>query len=191
MFSHWQFIYSINNRSYLGKYLIIIIQLTRVNPDTRYSDKIFLLSNYFFITNTFKCFIYKKINCNPEKLIKNKFNRISDFFHIYQCIFYSIILQFNYKFSFILNHCIIYLKSILNYRKIIALCTNATVTGQTKPLIIHKYRQPRCFGKSFNSAKSWMTMMILEDWLVKISDEFRKRYRNTLFLTQYITFDPI
>ena len=58
-------------------------------------------------------------------------------------------------------------------------------------LIIHKCRQPRCFGKSFNpqsisyyfyNTKAWMTMTIWEDWLVQINNDFRRRSRKVLLL---------
>jgi hypothetical protein len=55
-------------------------------------------------------------------------------------------------------------------RLTVALCTNATGNSKLKPLVIGKFKRPRCFGKVwdpndvvhyYNNLKAWMTMEIL------------------------------
>ena len=58
---------------------------------------------------------------------------------------------------------------------------NSTCTDKLRPLIIHKYQKPRCFGY-FNSKticdyyfnqKSWMKMAIFNDWLTHFNNKIK------------------
>jgi hypothetical protein len=64
-------------------------------------------------------------------------------------------------------------------RLTIALCCNATGSDKLKPIIIHKYAKPHCFGGSYNpnvysyyyhNKKAWMTSLIFTDWLEKFNN---------------------
>ncbi|KAG0442155.1 Tigger transposable element-derived protein 6 [Dictyocoela muelleri] len=72
----------------------------------------------------------------------------------------------------------------------IMLCANLTGSHKLKPLMIGKYKNPRCF-KSFNienfieyqySNKAWMTHIIFNKWLRNFNQVLRSEHRNILIL---------
>ena len=75
-------------------------------------------------------------------------------------------------------------------RLTIGLCCNQTGDEYIKPLIINKSRKPHCFGRFFNpnsivsfycNQKAWMTMVVFEDWLVKLNSQFLRQDRKLSF----------
>ena len=76
-------------------------------------------------------------------------------------------------------------------RLTIGLCVNATGTYKLKPLVIGKYKKPRCFGnvwtpedivKYYFNLKAWMTMEIFRNWLLYVDKKMRTERRNILLL---------
>ena len=59
----------------------------------------------------------------------------------------------------------------------VGLCTNLPGTDKLKPIIIHKYLNPRCFKNSkikelvsyYSNNKAWMSACIFNDWLIKLN----------------------
>lgn len=73
----------------------------------------------------------------------------------------------------------------------IGLCVNASGTDKCKPVVIGKYKRPRCFGKIFdpnyivhyyNNEKAWMTMIIFKDWLSRFNSKIKLQNRQVLLL---------
>jgi hypothetical protein len=59
------------------------------------------------------------------------------------------------------------------------------------PLVIGKFKRPRCFGKVwdpndvvhyYNNLKAWMTREIFADWLNKLNKSMKISNRNILLL---------
>lgn len=73
----------------------------------------------------------------------------------------------------------------------IALCSNSTGTHRVRPLLIHKFKNPRCFKGKFDpnklvdyyfNKKAWMTATIFSDWLTKFNKQMEKENRKVLLL---------
>ena len=73
----------------------------------------------------------------------------------------------------------------------IALCVNATGKDKCKPILIGKYRRPRCFGKTFKpdcvvsyfyNSTAWMTVVILDQWLEAFNSRMKFENRNVLLV---------
>ncbi len=73
----------------------------------------------------------------------------------------------------------------------VALCANQSGTDKCKPMVIHKYERPRCFGKVWNpnsvvhyyyNSKAWMTQLVFHDWLRKFNHRMFLENRTVLLL---------
>jgi transposase len=67
----------------------------------------------------------------------------------------------------------------------IALCTNSDGSHKLKPLIIGKFKKPRCFNnvnlnnlemKYCNNTKAWMLATTFQDWLQEFDSDIAKKY---------------
>ena len=76
-------------------------------------------------------------------------------------------------------------------RLTVALCTNASGNYKLKPLVIGRFKRPRCFGKVWDpndvvhyyyNTKAWMTMELFADWLNKLNRSMKILNRNILLL---------
>ncbi|XP_048248519.1 tigger transposable element-derived protein 6-like [Haliotis rufescens] len=76
-------------------------------------------------------------------------------------------------------------------RLTVMLTCNATGTEKLKPLVIHKYNTPRCFGRSFDptsvchwyvNKKAWMTSLIFKAWLLILDRQMRLERRHVILL---------
>jgi len=61
---------------------------------------------------------------------------------------------------------------------------NADGSDMLKPIVIHKFKRPRCFDKNFNpqsichyyyNKSAWMNMLIWKDFVIKFNDVMRKK----------------
>jgi hypothetical protein len=71
----------------------------------------------------------------------------------------------------------------------ILLCTNSTGTDKLLPLVIGKYRSPRCFKNVHNlpceyhhNAKAWMTGEIFQEWILSLERRMKAEKREILLL---------
>ena len=69
----------------------------------------------------------------------------------------------------------------------IALCVNSDGSHKLKPLIIGKYKKPRCFNnvnlnnlemKYCNNTKAWMLATTFQDWLQEFDNKVARKYGN-------------
>ncbi|XP_071086353.1 tigger transposable element-derived protein 6-like [Haliotis cracherodii] len=65
------------------------------------------------------------------------------------------------------------------------------VSEKLKPLVIHKYNMPRCFGRTFDptsvchwyvNKKAWMTSLIFKAWLLNLDRQMRLERRHVILL---------
>jgi hypothetical protein len=82
-------------------------------------------------------------------------------------------------------------EKISKERLTVGLCVNATGTIKLKPVVIGKYKKPRCFGnvwtpqdivKYYFNLKAWMTMDIFRNWLQYVDKKMHNEKRNILLL---------
>eukprot|EP00731_Ephydatia_muelleri_P019447 Em0012g272a len=73
----------------------------------------------------------------------------------------------------------------------VGLAVNVCGTERLKPIVIHKYKRPRCFGNSFNpdivvsyyyNKKAWMRSEVFTDWSKKVNEQFLSQQRNCVML---------
>lgn len=79
-------------------------------------------------------------------------------------------------------------------RMTILLTCNATGTDKRKPLIIWKYKRPRCFGKAgsgfdpniycdwYFNKKAWMTGVIFKEWITNFDRQMRAARRHVVLV---------
>ena len=79
----------------------------------------------------------------------------------------------------------------------IMLTCNANGTEKLKPLLIHKYQNPRAIGKIkkdtlkvkyYWNIKAWMQTSIFNDYLKDLNNEMMKQNRNILLLLDNAQF---
>ena len=88
---------------------------------------------------------------------------------------------------------------IAKERLTVLLCCNA-VGEFEKPIVIGKYGKPRCFGNmdikklpvvwKFNT-KSWMTKLIMNEWLINLNNKMQRQKRNILLFMDNAKCHPI
>ncbi len=73
---------------------------------------------------------------------------------------------------------------------------NADGSDMVKPLVIHKYKKPRCFGKNFNpqtichyyfNKTAWMNMIIFKDYVLKFNANMRRKKRRVCLIVDNAT----
>eukprot|EP00731_Ephydatia_muelleri_P011612 Em0006g506a len=73
----------------------------------------------------------------------------------------------------------------------VGLAVNVCGTERLKPIVIHKYKRPCCFGNSFNpdivvsyyyNKKAWMRSEVFTDWSKKVNEQFLSQQRNCVML---------
>lgn len=71
----------------------------------------------------------------------------------------------------------------------VLLCCNATGTKKLKPLVIGKYKKPRCMRNVVSlpchyraNSRAWMTRELFSEWLLKVDDEMRSAGRKILII---------
>eukprot|EP00731_Ephydatia_muelleri_P003096 Em0001g3096a len=73
----------------------------------------------------------------------------------------------------------------------VALAVNVTASERLKPVVIHKYKKPRCFGRTFNpnslvmyysNTNAWMRTDVFTDWSKQVNEQFKQQNRQCLML---------
>nr|XP_037280355.1 tigger transposable element-derived protein 6-like [Rhipicephalus microplus] len=71
----------------------------------------------------------------------------------------------------------------------VLLCCNSTGTKKLKPLVIGKYKKPRCMRNVVSlpcdyraNSRVWMTRELFSEWLLKVDDEMRSAGRKILII---------
>ncbi|XP_046571298.1 tigger transposable element-derived protein 6-like [Haliotis rubra] len=76
-------------------------------------------------------------------------------------------------------------------RLTVMLTVNAIGTEKLKPLVIHKFNRPRCFGRTFDptsvchwyiNKRAWMTSLIFQDLLVNFDRQMRMQRCHVILL---------
>ncbi|KAL5475714.1 hypothetical protein EMCRGX_G025561 [Ephydatia muelleri] len=66
----------------------------------------------------------------------------------------------------------------------VALAVNVTASEQLKPVVIHKYKKPRCFGRTFNPNSLVMYYSNTNAWMHtdQVNEQFKQQNRQCLML---------